>query len=542
MAEVVVHNGNNNIQVVIKYDFSKDTGARTWGLSASLYVRVPANYNIGPWGTYGSNTGNLVGGGIGNISTGDHKLAGPYTTSGSYNNAGNAPSVTITWAWNVNSSWGGCVYPHGSVTVSGDSIGAANYNVGISHWSWGFIHQEGNNGNKDAFHLTDTSFSVAAGSSYVINASRATTIPNGYYLAPRAGSSITGSWTTHNFPATFSSAGNFEYDYYPTSYTITYTMNGGTNNSSNPSSYNVLYGVTFANPTRSGYTFKGWTIGGSAVTGINVGANASFSSASDLYSKLNNRTTGNKTVVATWLANPPWDLIISRTGGSTTTIDVSVGASGYEISNYTVYYRLKGNTGNYTSKSLGTGTTTTLTGLSVDTDYEVYFTVTNPGGTTTSSVVTYSTTLSNPTLTTPVKSKTFPFMTTITATGSITPSRTLTYAFSKDGGATWTAYQSSNLYHWTNLNEKTTYSMGVRVKATHIGTNASDTTATKYISVTTPTNQARARIKKDGLWQKGRVYMKVDDSWKEAKSLYIKVNGQWVENKNFYENEPSLWD
>lgn len=49
----------------------------------------------------------------------------------------------------------------------------------------------------------------------------------------------------------------FQCTYYPTDYNITYTMNGGTNNSSNPSTYNVLYGVTFATPARTGYTFNG---------------------------------------------------------------------------------------------------------------------------------------------------------------------------------------------------------------------------------------------------------------------------------------------
>ena len=42
-------------------------------------------------------------------------------------------------------------------------------------------------------------------------------------------------------------------------YTITYILNGGTNSSSNPTSYNVHSGsITLADPTRSGYLFKGW--------------------------------------------------------------------------------------------------------------------------------------------------------------------------------------------------------------------------------------------------------------------------------------------
>jgi uncharacterized repeat protein (TIGR02543 family) len=95
-----------------------------------------------------------------------------------------------------------------------------------------------------------------------------------------------------------------------------------------------LYGVTFANPTRTGHTFKNWTIGGTAVTGINVGANASFSSADDLRNKCASRTTGNKTVVANWTVNNyyldvNWTLDGSSIGNSSgyATADVYVNDS-----------------------------------------------------------------------------------------------------------------------------------------------------------------------------------------------------------------------
>lgn len=180
------------------------------------------------------------------------------------------------------------------------------YTNTINHWATGFKNGEGNNPNGSGFHLGGTTFTAAYGSSTVLDASRALTIPKGFYLSSTFGTRyINGAWTSYPMGTSVAqkdSAGSFEYDYYPGGYTITYNLGGGTNNSANPTTYNVLYGVTFSAPTRAGYTFKGWTIGGKTVTGINPGANATFSSADDLYTKLASRTTGNVVVTAVWEA------------------------------------------------------------------------------------------------------------------------------------------------------------------------------------------------------------------------------------------------
>ena len=49
-------------------------------------------------------------------------------------------------------------------------------------------------------------------------------------------------------------------------YTITYELDGGTNNLSNPSTYNVENTITFANPTKTGYRFAGWTYNDKDIT------------------------------------------------------------------------------------------------------------------------------------------------------------------------------------------------------------------------------------------------------------------------------------
>ncbi|MBQ4444280.1 MAG: InlB B-repeat-containing protein [Clostridia bacterium] len=62
----------------------------------------------------------------------------------------------------------------------------------------------------------------------------------------------------------------------PTRYAITYNLNGGTNSNSNPTEYTVeSNAITFANPTRTGYTFGGWYTNSActqSTTGIAAGS------------------------------------------------------------------------------------------------------------------------------------------------------------------------------------------------------------------------------------------------------------------------------
>ena len=178
------------------------------------------------------------------------------------------------------------------------------YTNTIDHWAWGFQNKEGNNGDKNAFRLKTSTYSKAYGSSVTFGTGDGITPPNGFYLSTHGGTSIKGGWEGFTMPFTASQPANStvsEYDYFPYSYKINYDLNGGTNDSSNPTFYNVLYGVDFKNPSREGYVFDGWYIDGVKVTGINPGANASFSSSDDMYAKLKTRATGDKTAVAHWI-------------------------------------------------------------------------------------------------------------------------------------------------------------------------------------------------------------------------------------------------
>lgn len=197
------------------------------------------------------------------------------------------------------------------------------------HWLSGFKNGEGNNSwnNNNAFRIAITSFKSAYKSTFTMDSSKAAKIPNGCYVIDNFGTSyIDGTWKTYSFGTKITqkaSDAGYEFYYAPTSYSITYNMNGGTNNSSNPSAYTVLYGVSLKTPTKAGYIFTGWyDENGNKITGINEGCNATFSSADDLYAKLATRTTGNRTLTAKW--EPiSWTTKYDANGGSGTMADTT---------------------------------------------------------------------------------------------------------------------------------------------------------------------------------------------------------------------------
>ena len=90
------------------------------------------------------------------------------------------------------------------------------------------------------------------------------------------------------------------------SYTIGYMLNGGINNSSNPSSYNVeSETITLQSPTKTGYTFTGWTENGNSITKIEKG------------------TTGSKTLVANWQIKT-YTIKFNANGGTGTMSDLAM--------------------------------------------------------------------------------------------------------------------------------------------------------------------------------------------------------------------------
>lgn len=183
-----------------------------------------------------------------------------------------------------------------------------NFTNTVASLLLGFTKGEGNNGNKTSFLLGNGEFAGAYGSTVTLDASKAKAAPNGTSLKEFGTSHITGTWVKYAVGSEITQPNrgcHFETHFYATDYTITYNLEGGAFDSVPPTTYNVLYPVLFPTPKRAGYSFVGWYVDGwdRPVSGVNVGVNASFTSAEDLYAKLATRTTGNVTVTARWADN-----------------------------------------------------------------------------------------------------------------------------------------------------------------------------------------------------------------------------------------------
>lgn len=154
----------------------------------------------------------------------------------------------------------------------------------------------------------------------------------------------------------------------------TYSAGGSFTPSANTTMYATWNSSTSANsawtcsstkPTRSGYTFLGWSTSSTATTATYTAGTA--------YT-----ITSGLTLYAVWKLNAPSG-VTHTMARKRDKIAVSCSYTGVSITNITFYYRAN-STGTYKSLNLGTATSGTITGLTPNTNYQIYATVTNASG------------------------------------------------------------------------------------------------------------------------------------------------------------------
>ena len=139
------------------------------------------------------------------------------------------------------------------------------------------------------------------------------------------GTSISGvksTWFNLQATGTVTFTATWESTQTTTSYTISYNYDGGTKGTYAPTSANVGSYVQISNPTKSGYTFKGWSISGLSVSYTNpayhgttqtdssntkVTSGTTLSGITSTYFKNLRSSSGTVTFTATWEAVPEED-------------------------------------------------------------------------------------------------------------------------------------------------------------------------------------------------------------------------------------------
>lgn len=279
--------------------------------------------------------------------------------------------------------------------------------------------------------------------------------------------------------------------------------------------------ISLPTPTRANYTFAGWSDGSKTYTG-------SYTPSS------------NVTLTAVWNINPPQNFAIDFIDNTETSVELALSVGSGIVDSTILYYREKGKA----TWSQATGSLSDLVvieNLLPDTNYEFGMSATNSGhtryyGNTTSlssmTYETYSTDMTLPGTPGVGTVEITPFTVTLAGSCYSDPERDFMWSFSKDNGETWTEYQTSNQYTFTGLSEETSYNFGIKAYPIVEGVNASGQSKAGYRTITTPADQARARIKVNGKWETSKMYIKENGEWKKIKKMYIKKDGLWVRASN----------
>lgn len=296
MAKKVLQSGNYSSELYMEYTITTNREKMTWKVTTAMKFKV-GTISMGSWGDYGDTY-------LGNVYVEGRGLNKEYaagtivtiisqgqTFTGTYNSSGvpNKTSLSIPWGWEVNSSWGGFTHPSGTAKISIPSIDLPQLKVqykpnGGTHSRTtytannGTTYYVGTNGNGYLYYNTSSSdkgraYTTASGSKTInpINHTSFNLVKKGYNFngweydgtifhedANLSISDIVGSSISKDTTVTFKASWSVN------TYKITFNGNG-TKVSNVPGQISYTYSTSGSNtipntvPTRSGYTFEGWS-------------------------------------------------------------------------------------------------------------------------------------------------------------------------------------------------------------------------------------------------------------------------------------------
>lgn len=308
---------------------------------------------------------------------------------------------------------------------------------------------------------------------------------------------------TSSLTYTYTSTSSIECFYAPLKSTITYNANGG---SGAPASHDYTYAssgtttLSSTEPTRTGYTFLGWSLSSTATS-------ASYTAGQAW--NLNN--TGNYTLYAVWQINK-YTIAYNANGGSSTPASGSYNYNSTQTlasaiskantdSNITITITYNANGGS-SAPSASTGTAVNTTPYTFN-----KWALNSTSGTQYAAGASYTVPAANSTF--------YALWNTGTTTRKSNPSITLS--------STKPTKSGYNFKGWSTSSTATT--------ATYSAGTAYTFSANTTLYAVWELAQANLYTKKSGAWEKGPAYVKVGGAWKTAKQVYTKVNGTWVLNK-----------